>query len=309
MQELTRQELRDISRKVLAVPIPIGWKASHPLPGVGHRKSRSRGSDGYEIVSREPYEPGDSIRDIDWVASAQGTDDTLYTIHFEETRSIDVVLLVDVGRSMQFGSVRVDKRVLSAELAASIIASAGKTDDLVSVLCFSQSRVEARLPRRSAKNTYSQAIVSILEPSQKSSPSSASESVSGLVRAIRELPRRRTLLFILSDFINLSEDEKKALKQAAALHDLVCVVVQDVRERELPEGRGFYTLEDIASGARKTFWLSSKSRAQFMRNAEQRLAELSTFLRQIHASVCVFSTEQEASVINPMMRMFAGHRS
>ncbi len=306
MQETTRVALRDISRKVLAVSIPVGWKSRHPLPRVGQRKSRSKGSDGYEILTREEYVPGDSPRDIDWIASAQGNDDTLYTMHYEETHNIDVVLLVDVGRSMHFGSTRVEKRVLSAELAGSIIASAGKTDDSVRVICYSNSQVEARLPSRAAKSTFSQALVSILETEAKQEGATVS---TGLARAIRELPRRRSLLFILSDFINLTDEEKRALKKASSLHDLVCVVIQDERERALPEGSGFFTLEDIATGARKTIWLNAKSRAQFKANAEQQLANLFTFFAEARCRSAVFSTEQGAEAIPMMMRMFAGHRS
>jgi uncharacterized protein (DUF58 family) len=305
--EETRKALKEISQKVLAVQIPVRWRSKKPLLGAGQRKTKSKGTDGFQIVTREKFEWGDSPRDIDWRAAAQAPDDeSLDTLHFEETHQIDVNILVDIGRLMEFGSTRVDKRMLAAEVAASIIASCKKTDDVVRVVCYSNRKVEARLPARTPKNAMSPAIVSILETKETAG---GTPTRTGLAEAVRSVPMRRSLTYILSDFMNMSEDEKQSIKHASALHDVVCVVLQDPREQTLPDGWGLFTLEDIATGARKTIWLNAKNRASFARNSQQRLQDLLKFFRAARCNYGEFSTEQGEAAKPALMRMLVGHTS
>ena len=132
---------------------------------------------------------------------------------------------------------------------------------------------------------------------------------SGKCEALRELPRTKSLVFVVSDFIGLSDSEKQALADAAAVHDVVCVIVQDQRERELPMGRGLHTLRDIVSGETKTIWLSDANRQLFKQNAKKQLDQLTAFLTAANCDWGVFSTEQNADEVIPeMMRLFGGHR-
>src|SRR5580658_3679221 len=137
MKKRTEEILDQIGDRVFAMPIEVLWKSQELTPGAGERKSQSRGSNGYEIVSRQPYEIGDYPRDIDHFATAQSGDDTIITITFQEPRDITIVTIVDVGWRMQFGTKRADKRIVSAEVAASILACANKTQDRMKVAAFS----------------------------------------------------------------------------------------------------------------------------------------------------------------------------
>ena len=340
MKKATEQILDAIGDRVFAMPIGVLWKSQELTPGAGERRSESRGSNGYEIASRQPYEPGDDPRDIDRFATAQSGDDTIITITFQESRDITIVCVVDVGERMQFGTRRADKRVVSAEVVASILACANKTQDRAKVFTVSETAVESRLGPRGPKIVFPEAMEAILEPfgsSKDASGKASSKPVSGsavsgktvsgktvsgsavsgkatLVQsgkceALRELPRTKSLVFVISDFIGLSDSEKQALADAAAVHDVVCVIVQDQRERELPSGRGTYTLRDIVSGETKTIWLSDANRKLFKQNATKQLDQLTAFLTAANCDWGVFSTEQNADEVIPeMMRLFGGHR-
>lgn len=336
MKKATEDILDDIASRVFAMPIDVLWKSLELMPGAGERRSQSRGSNGYEIVARQPYEPGDDPRDIDHYATAQSGDDTIITISFEEPRDITIATIVDVSRRMQFGTKRTDKRVVSAELLASILACADKTQDRVKVLTASETQVETRFGPRGAKTIFAPAMEAILEPPEpilapqpgtatnggflrslgglrrhaSSSPAQGTAPVeSGKREAFEELPRTRSLVFVISDFIGLSDEEKEALRDAAAVHDVVCVVIQDRRERELPAGRGLYTFRDIVSGQTRTIWLNQANREQFKQNAQKRLDELAAFFTDANCDYGVFSTEQDADEVIPeMMRLFGGHR-
>lgn len=333
MKKTTEVILDEIGERVFTMPIQIYWKSQEMTPGAGERRSVSRGSNGYEIISRQPYEMGDDPRDIDHFATAQSGDDTIITITYQEPRDITIVTVVDSRLRMQFGTRRADKRTVSAEVVASILACADKTQDRAKVLTFSEHQVESRFGPRGAKTIYAPAMEAILEPptsltvpavknegtdlwkmfgsfSRKSaSQVTETSQSSGICEALLEIPRTRSLIFFVSDFINLSVEEKEALRDAAAVHDVVCVVVQDLRERELPSGRGLYTLRDIVSGEAKTVWLNEANREQFRQNANRRLDELTAFFTDANCDWGIFSTEQDADEVIPeMMRLFSGHR-
>jgi uncharacterized protein (DUF58 family) len=308
MKKETREALREITRAVLSVPITLRWPSNYPLPG-GERLTKKKG-EGIDYVSTDDYQPGDNPRHIDWLAVAASDDDfALFTRRFIEAKPVPVCVLVQAGKLMLFGTDVQDKRTLSTRLAGSIIRSAGTTDDKVQGGIFSKHQVEVQFAPTTATSLFDRALGTILEASERETPVFRKQN-SGLVQLLRTLPATKSLVFILGDFINLSEEEKKALKRAGAIHDVVCVVLTDPREMRLPEGWGPCTLDDIETGRRKTIWLTNKVRKQFAANAQKRLADLREFFHKAHCSSAVFSTDQDAKeTIKAMMQMFAGHRS
>ena len=333
MKKINEEILDGIGDRVFSMPIGVLWKSQEITFRSGERKGVSRGSNGYEIVSRQPYEPGDDPRDIDHFATAQSGDDSIVTITYQEPHDINIVVVVDTGRRMQFGTRRADKRTVSAEIVASILACAHKTQDRAKVITFSEQQVESRIGPKGPKSVFGPAMESILEPplsapkpaektegfdllkmlgsfSRKSvSPKTEIALASGKCEALLELPRTKSLVFVVSDFIDLSDAEKESLRDAAAMHDVVCVVIQDLRERELPSGRGLYTLRDIVSGEAQSVWLNDTNREQFRQNAQARLDELAAFFTDADCDWGLFSTEQDADEVIPeMMRLFSGHR-
>src|SRR6267142_4217921 len=71
---------------------------------------------GIEFEEVRPYVPGDEVRSIDWNVTARlGAP---YIKRFVEERELTVMLVVDVSRSMWFGTAGPQKRELAAELVA-----------------------------------------------------------------------------------------------------------------------------------------------------------------------------------------------
>jgi uncharacterized protein (DUF58 family) len=333
MKKINEELLDEIGDRVLTMPIEVLWKSQDITVRVGERRGISRGSNGYQIISRQPYEMGDDPRNIDHFASAQSADDSIITIKYQEPHDINIVAVVDTGKRMLFGTRRADKRTVSAEVVASILACAHKTQDRAKVITFSEQQVESRVGPRGPRSVFAPAMEAILEPPQ-SAPAPAEKTegsdllkvlgsfrrksasrktdvplASGKCEALLEVPRTRSLIFFISDFINLSEAEKESLRDAAVVHDVVCIVIRDLREHELPSGRGMYTLRDIVSGEAKSVWLNESNREQFRQNAQKRLDELTAFFTDADCDWGLFSTEQDADEVIPeMMRLFSGHR-
>jgi uncharacterized protein (DUF58 family) len=303
MNQDTKEALREVIRRVVACPIPIGWRSQEIMPGGGERRSFSKGSNGYDVLARVEYEPGDDPRDIDWAATAQTGGQLVLTTQYMEPRDLKVFVLTDVNPTMNFGTYRTTKRLLAAELTASVIRSAEETQDKVGFFAYSEHHVEASFRPRGAQRAMFSAITHLIEAT-----ATAGGEGSGLVKSLARLPRQRSLVFIISDFLNLNDAEKAALKRAALLHDVVAVVIEDRRERELPAGTGIYTLEDIRTGKRKSIWLSAKNRREFAEDFLRHQTALFAALRQAHCTFTVFSTEEGDAAIPKMMRLFGGHR-
>lgn len=258
------------------------------------------------MVAQVEYEPGDDTRDIDWVASAQTGMQPILVSQYYIPRDIQIWIVSDCGPSMDFGTVRnTTKRQMAAELAASIIKSAEKSADRVGFKAYSAAKLERVVSVASAKKALIPVLANLLE-AEPSAPRPGGKG--GLFEALATLPRSRSLVFLISDFLNLTEDDRTAIRRAAAAHDLVCLVTNDRRERELPAGLGFLTIEDKQSGERRSIWLSARNRRQYAENFERHKKDLLAFFRQVHCTSGMFSTEEGLAAIPRIIRLFKGHR-
>jgi hypothetical protein len=138
---------------------------------------------------------------------------------------------------------------------------------------------------------------------------------SGLNTALSMLPLSRSLVFIISDFNHMTEAETKALKRASFTHEVVCLLVQDRREYELPKPEGWrryvpqlITLRDIRTGQWKSIWNTQKNRKAFTDSFEQHKNALLALFKASHCGRAVFSTEEGDAAIPKLMRLFSGHR-
>ncbi|HEY9774576.1 MAG TPA: DUF58 domain-containing protein [Planktothrix sp.] len=307
MKAETQKTVREILKRIVSSAVPVSWRATSPVPGGGERKSFSRGSSGYDVVARVEYEPGDDPRDIDWAATAQTGGQVVLTTQYQEPRDVKVFCLVDCNPTMDFGTARVNKRQLAAELAGSVIKSADETKDKVGFVAYSDHGIEFQLPPRSAQNVLMPSLVNLIEATgQKKGLES------GLIGALALLPRQKSLVFIVSDFLHLSDAEKLAVRRAALTHDVVSLIIQDRRERELPAPTGWLpellTVQDIRTGERRSIWLTKKNRQAFSDNFQHHHDTLLAFLKEAHCDRAVFSTEEGEAAIPKIMRLFSGHR-
>lgn len=150
---------------------------------------------------------------------------------------------------------------------------------------------------------------SAIDRDSKRAGESLDDGSTGLMRALKAISgQSRSLVFIISDFLNLTEEEKVAIRKAGSRHDLVCICVQDLRERELPSGIGLSTFQDLLTGERRSIWLNRKNRATFAENFQRHQTALFEFFKQSRCDWTVVSTEEGVAAYPKLMRLFAGHR-
>jgi Mg-chelatase subunit ChlD len=119
--------------RVTRIPLYTWCRAYEPR--LGRSQSRLRGA-GMEFDQLKEYQEGDRICSINWAATARRGGTPLVVNTYYEEKEWTVMLLVDLSASMDFGSVRLSKKALAAEVSASLIYSARVTHNRVGFLGF-----------------------------------------------------------------------------------------------------------------------------------------------------------------------------
>jgi len=213
------------------------------LAGEYHSVFKGRVMDFDEV--RE-YVPGDEVRAIDWNVTARAGHP--FVKKYTEERELNILLLVDISASGNFGSGAQSKRELAAELASLIALSALRNNDKVGLLLYTD-RIEEHLLPAKGRRHIQRVVREILYHSAKGR---GTDTVKALEVASQVL-HRRAIVFLISDFQSSGEAAKerealrRALRQTNRRHDLIAVQIEDPRERELPDV-GLLSLEDAESG-------------------------------------------------------------
>lgn len=248
---------------------------------------------GIEFEEVREYVPGDDIRLIDWNVTARTGHP--HVKEFREERELTVVILVDLSRSGRFGSSRITKNELAAELAAVLAYSAIKNNDRVGLLLFTDE-VEAYIPPRKGRGHVWRLIREVLTFQPKGKGTRLGEALD----YVRRVVTQKAIVFILSDF--LDEDFERPLKVMRQRFDLVGISVVDPRELALPRV-GLVELEDAESG--ETILVDTAS-ATFQRDFERlRLAdeaELQRVFRSCNVDHLVMRTDRP--YVDTLVRFF-----
>ncbi len=217
----------------------------------GGYSSVFRGS-GIEFEEVREWTEGDDIRSVDWnVTARQGRP---FIKKFVEERELTLLFVLDVSRSMDFGSQSMDGkprslRRMAVEFLACMGLSAGRNNDKVGLLTFAED-VDLYVPAKKGR-------AHLLRLLRESLVRVEADRASGLGPALAyasRVQRKRCILFVLSDF--LCDWPEKEMRLAARRHDLILVPTLDPRISELPE-QGLFRLCDVETGKEQVLDASS----------------------------------------------------
>jgi len=241
----TPVDAKDLIRRVRRIQIRTRRTVSEALAGQYHSAFKGR---GMEFESVRPYIIGDDVRSIDWNVSARVGEPHVKL--FREERELTVMLAVDLSGSLSFGTVAQFKRELAAEVAATVAFSAIKNNDKVGLLAFTD-RIERFVPARKGPRH----VLRIVRELLAFAPEGRGTSLGEAVRELDRIQRRRSVLFVVSDFQDLGWE--RSLSLARQRHDVIPVVITDRRETELPSV-GLVECVDPETGERVVIDTSSR---------------------------------------------------
>ena len=252
---------------------------------------------GIEFEEVRPYVPGDEVRDLDWNVTARlGAP---YIKRFVEQRELTVILVVDVSRSMRFGTAGAEKRELAAELCAVLGFAALRNDDRVG-LVLAAGKVEHFVPPARGRSH----LLRILRDVLGVAPRSAGTHLSEAARFVMQTTHRRSMVFWISDF----EDtiEVREWRVLGRRHELTAMVLRDPRDQLLPAA-GWVEIEDLESGVRRLIDTgSARARERYQREAQERWKTVAQALARSRCPVVEVRTDR--SYLPVLMRYFAMRR-
>jgi uncharacterized protein (DUF58 family) len=224
----------DLMRKVRRIEIATNRLVDQGVAGDYHAVFKGLGMEFAEV---RPYQPGDDVRSIDWNVTARMGHP--FIKKYVEERDLTVFLAVDVSGSLSFGSRALLKRELAAEISALLAFAALRNQDRVGAALLSD-RLELYLEPQRRRTHVLRLVREVLQRPAEGG-TDLEKGLSGTLASLK----RRSVLFLVSDF--LGGVPERAIKAAAARHDLIVVEIADPRDDELPEV-GPVVLRDAESG-------------------------------------------------------------
>jgi uncharacterized protein (DUF58 family) len=240
---------------------------------------------GLDLAEVREYTPQDDIRYMDWNVTARTN--TPHVRQYLEDREITAWLLLDLSASVDFGTAQSTKREVVVEFAAAIARLLTRRGNRVGAVLYSGG-VDAVLPARGGRQQALALVHQMTRPDRP--PSGGVTDLAGVLDRAAQTIKRRSLVFVVSDFI-AKPGWEAAFHRLSARHETIAVWVQDPREAELPDV-GPIVLEDAETG--EQIYVDTrdrKLRARFHDLAVQRRAGLLQTFKRHGADVLSLSTD------------------
>jgi len=266
----------------------LDWQVIRRLDGIlqGDYRSLFYGY-GLDLADLREYQPGDDVRYIDWNVTARL--DTPYIRQYHEDREITAWFLLDLSPSVDFGTVNSLKRDCLVDFVAVLARLLTRHGNRVGAI-FYDSRVERVIPAAGGRMHVLRLINDLLR--QPRLPVAPFTDLGMLVETGYQLIRRRSLIFIISDFISAPGWERP-LGLLNRKHEVLAVRLWDPREIELPD-IGMILMQDAETG--EQLWVDThdrRFRQRFAEAAQRRQASLETAFRRSNVDVLSLSTQDD----------------
>jgi uncharacterized protein (DUF58 family) len=273
----------------------LDWQVVRRLDGLlqGDHRAFFYGS-GSDFADLREYQAEDDVRYIDWNVTARL--DVPHVRQYVDDRELTAWLLLDRSSSMRFGHVDRTKELVLVEFAATIARLLTRDGNRVGAILYDNA-VERVVEPRGGRRQVLRLTRDLLRP--PSDPGTATE-LAGLFEAAFQAIRRRSLVFVLSDFIS-EPGWERALGLLAQRHEVVAVRLWDAREVGLLDA-GVVVMRDAETGEQLVVDTSDPGfRRRFAAAAAAREEQLRTAIRR--AGVDCYDTSTDDDIVRVLLRM------
>lgn len=236
---------KELLKQVRQIEIRTRGIVNEVFSGEYHSVFKGRGMEFSEV--RE-YQFGDDIRNIDWNVTARFGHP--YIKIFEEERELTVMLLIDMSGSLLFGSAEKTKQRIAAELSSILAFSALKNNDKVGLILFTD-RIEKFVSPRKGRSHVLRIIREVLS----FEPQGNQTNLKAALEYFNSTIKKKSIAFLISDFMDSGYE--KIIKIVGKKHDLIGMILEDPREKELPLA-GLVKFRDAETGEIRVIDTSSK---------------------------------------------------
>ncbi len=269
----------------------LEWTVLKRLDGLlqGDYRTLFRGP-GLDVADLREYQYQDDVRHIDWNVTARL--DTPYVREYHEDRDVTAWFLLDLTASMDFGSGRAPKRSVSADLVALLARLLTRHGNRVGAFLYDgrPGVPIAVIPARSSRRHVLHILHRLLYRPVATRPTLT--KLADLLTTAAQIVRRRSLVFVVSDFIS-APGWPARLGHLAQRHDVVAVRLVDPLEAELPD-LGLVVVQDAETG--EQLFVDTHDRAfrrRFAGAAARREAALRAAFGDAGVDVLELSTDDD----------------
>jgi uncharacterized protein (DUF58 family) len=221
----------------------LEWHVVRRLDGrlQGAYRTVFRGS-GMDFTGLREYTLEDDVRHIDWNVTARL--DEPYVRQYTEDRELTAWLVLDRSASMRFGAAEHGKDSVLVELAVSIGRILTRSGNRVGAILY-DNRLQRVIPPRTGR-THLLYLTHELTRAAPAAADGRTTDLAGMLHLAAATARRRSLVFVISDFIG-DVDWEPALTRLSQRHEVVTIRVVDPMELDLPDF-GLVFVEDAETG-------------------------------------------------------------
>ncbi|HKC45174.1 MAG TPA: DUF58 domain-containing protein [Burkholderiales bacterium] len=266
----------------------LEWTVIRRLDGLLHGDYRTlfRGF-GLDLADLREYQYHDDVRYIDWNVTARLQ--TPYVREYNEDREVTAWFLLDLSPSVDFGSQEVKKRSVSTEFVTVLARLLTRHGNRVGAL-FYGSDVDTVIPARSGRRHVLHILHRLLN--RPPPARSAATNLKDLLQTAFQVMRRRSVVFVVSDFIS-APGWGAPLAHLAQRHEIVAVRVYDPLERELPD-LGLLVIQDSETGEQLFVDTHDRGfRKRFAAAAERREQEVRAAFREAGVDALELATSDD----------------
>ena len=266
----------------------LDWQILRRLDGIlqGDYRSLFMGG-GLDFAELREYQPPDDVRHIDWNVTARM--DATYVRRYLEDREVTAWFLVDLSPSMAFGALERRKESVLVDLVGVLARLLTRNGNRVGAILY-DNEIELAIPPRGGRAQVLRLINDIQR--QQSSPGGAMTDLAKLLESAHNAIKRRSLIFLVSDFICVPGWDR-AMDGLNRKHEVLAVRLWDPREMDLPDV-GVVLVEDLETGDQLSVDTSDRGfRRRFHEAARLREAELAQAFRRAGVDELRLSTQED----------------
>jgi uncharacterized protein (DUF58 family) len=203
---------------------------------------------GIDFTDLRLYTPEDDVRHIDWNVTARL--DEPFVRQYTEDRELTAWLVIDRSASMRFGRAggenpAAGKESVAAELAVGLARLVSQGGNRVGAILYDNHASQV-IPPRPGRDQILRIARELLRPPPPSGFGATTDVAAMLRLAASTAAHRRSLLFVLSDFI-ADPGWERPLTLLTHRHEVVVIRVVDPAELDLPDV-GVILVEDAETG-------------------------------------------------------------
>lgn len=197
---------------------------------------------GSEPGEAREYQAGDDVRRIDWNVTAR-----MNVPHIRESvadRELETWVVADRSASLDFGTVTWEKCDLALAAAAGVGFLTSRGGNRIGAVIAGSDGVTTMPARQGRKH-----LLAILHRIQGAARADTAPQMDlpDVLRRAASVSRRRSLVVVISDWLEPPETWRHPLATLGVRHEVLCIEVVDPRELDLPKV-GVLTLIDTETG-------------------------------------------------------------